>query len=187
MQPLPTPAAPNPPAQRPKKKIDDMLPPSAAAGAAAPVPPTPAPASVPATVIPATVAPAPIAPSPPPSTAPKKPTAESLLPASKATISPSETLAQIALPEAEMAQQLKELQRPKLPAQVPEGTILLPTDDGYVAVRESAKTVGSGYEERELNVLPPELKRKRRWWRNFVMYAFGLVLLAIIFAALMRV
>lgn len=95
---------------------------------------------------------------------------------------------QVALPEEEMARQLKALNRPLPPTNVPKDAVLIETEDGgYVALREPVKTVGTGANERELHVLTPEQKAKRRIIRNLVVFSVGLTVLFVIFMLLMRV
>lgn len=62
-----------------------------------------------------------------------------------------------------------------------EGVVVLPSaDGGFVAVRESVKTVEFGGEEVELRKLTPEEKARRRAFRTLFMAAFGLIFLTAI-------
>lgn len=82
---------------------------------------------------------------------------------------------------------MAEASRPKLPDRLADGSVVIPTDDGkYVALREPVKTVGKGSQERELRVLTPEEKQKRRFVRNVIVYTIGLVILIVTFALLAR-
>ncbi len=94
---------------------------------------------------------------------------------------------QVALPEEEMARQLKALNRPLPPSNVPKNAVLIETEEGeYVALREPVKTVGKGLEARELRVLTPEEKARRRLIRNVVVYSVGLIILVTVFMLLTR-
>lgn len=96
-------------------------------------------------------------------------------------------LQQVALPEAEMARQLKAMNRP-MPTSAAKDAVVIETEDGnYVTLRDPVKTIGKGLEERELHVLPPEQKKKRRIVRNIVVYSVGLVILYVIFMLLTKV
>jgi hypothetical protein len=71
---------------------------------------------------------------------------------------------------------------------LPEGVVVLPSSDGgFVAVRESVKTVEFGGEEVELRKLTPEEKARKRLFRTIFMAVFGLVFLTLIAVVLIMV
>lgn len=107
---------------------------------------------------------------------------ESLLPEG-AEESGRAPMQQIALPEKEMA----EAERPKLPLRAPDGSVVIPTDDGsYTTLREPVKTVGEGINERELVTLPPEVKARRRMVRGIIVYMFCIVVLIVVLGLLAK-
>ena len=82
---------------------------------------------------------------------------------------------------------MRALNRPVKPTNVPKDAVVIETEDGgYVALREPVKTVGTGAEARELHVLSPEEKSRRRLIRNIVMYTVGLTILIVTFMLLTR-
>jgi hypothetical protein len=165
-----TTAAPSTKPQR--SKIDDLLPPGADEIDALLPPGGDAPVLTPQ--IPLTPAPV------------SKPADDSLLPPGMGEELAAAAMQQVALPEEEMQRQMRELNRPIKPA-VPKDAVVIETEEGdYVALREPVKTVGRGVEERELHVLPPEVKQKRRLVRNFIVYTIGLVVLIVTFALLLK-
>jgi hypothetical protein len=86
-----------------------------------------------------------------------------------------------------MQRQMRELNRPIKPTSLPKDAVVIETEEGnYVALHEPVKTVGHGIDERELHVLPPEVKQKRRLVRNFIVYTVGLVILIVAFALLLK-
>jgi hypothetical protein len=107
---------------------------------------------------------------------------ESLLPDGAAEVDPG-AVQQIALPEKEMA----EAERPKIPLRGPDGSIIIPTEDGrYTALHEPVKTVGEGLNERELVRLPPEVRQRRRRKRNIIVYIICIIALLALFGWLAR-
>lgn len=113
-----------------------------------------------------------------------KPTSDSLLPPGAGEVVTSGPMQQVALPDA---RQMAAASRPDLPLRAADGSVLIPTEDGRVlALREPVKTVGKGSNERELHVLPPEEKQRRRRIRTVIMFTVGIVLLVTVFMVLTR-
>jgi hypothetical protein len=168
------PSSPAPSRPAAKSKIDELLPPGADVDDLLP----PGAADVPAALAtPST-----------PIAASTTPVEDPLLPPGMGEVPVGGPLQQVALPEEEMARQMRELNRPLPPPDAPKDAVLIPTDDGkYVALREPVKTIGKGLEERELHVLPPEVKQKRRLVRNFVVYTIMLLILIAAFYLLLNV
>jgi hypothetical protein len=151
----------------PRWKVEEMLPPGAA-DLDAPLPQAPIRSNVPLPI--------------------PKHVPDSLLPPGVGEDVPSGALQQVALPEAEMERQWREMNRPAPPTNVPKDAVLIPTEEGsYVALREPVKTVGKGVNERELHVLPPEVKQKRRALRTIIVYVVGLIVLVVSFILLTKV
>lgn len=172
--PVVAPSSPAPSRPAAKSKIDELLPPGADVDDLLP----PGAADVPtALATPST-----------PIAASTTPVEDPLLPPGMGEVPVGGPLQQVALPEEEMARQMRELNRPLPPPDAPKDAVLIPTDDGkYVALREPVKTIGKGLEERELHVLPPEVKQKRRLVRNFVVYTIMLLILIAAFYLLLNV
>lgn len=59
--------------------------------------------------------------------------------------------------------------------------ILIPTEAGYVAVREPVKTVGRPGQEIELRTLSPDERQSRRFHTNLLMIVFCVLLLLFVF------
>lgn len=163
------------PSAAPRGKIDDLLPPGAEEsdsllppGSGSPVPQSSA-----------------VAPLRPVAASPS--VDDALLPPGMGDVVTSGPLQQVALPEEEMARQLKALNRPLPPTNIPKDAVVIETEEGeYVALREPVKTIGKGAEERELRVLSPEVKQRRRLIRNVVVYAVLFTILVVTFMMLTR-
>ncbi len=81
-------------------------------------------------------------------------------------------------PKTKPKDTVEEAYRPTRPGVAADGSILVPTDDGnYIALREPIKTVSKGNREVELRRLSPEEKARRRFKRNLLVAAFGMVFL----------
>lgn len=81
-------------------------------------------------------------------------------------------------PKTKPKETVEEAYRPIRPGVAADGSILVPTDDGnYIALREPIKTVSKGNREVELRRLSPEEKARRRFKRNLLVAAFGMVFL----------
>jgi hypothetical protein len=58
-----------------------------------------------------------------------------------------------------------------------DGSVLIPSESGYIALREPVKTVKTRRGEVELRRLSPEEKERRRFRRNLIVWGLGLVFL----------
>jgi hypothetical protein len=66
------------------------------------------------------------------------------------------------------------------------GPLVIPTEDGgFVTLREPVKTVGDGDEEIELRTLPPEERERKKQKKNLIIWAVGLVVIAVTLYALL--
>jgi hypothetical protein len=64
---------------------------------------------------------------------------------------------------------------------------VIETDEGdRFILQEPTLTARQGLRRRELRALPAEIRRRRRFWRNVVLYALGLLILATVFTLLVQ-
>lgn len=68
--------------------------------------------------------------------------------------------------------------RPAIAANLPQGTVAVPTPDGgFVTVTESPAVIGEGDEEIEIRRLTPAEKARRRFRRNLILWSVSILIL----------
>jgi hypothetical protein len=69
--------------------------------------------------------------------------------------------------------------RPESAQTAGEGQVLLPTDAGYVVLRDPVKTVGEGDDQVELRRADPEERARKRLRKNLILWVFGIALMGL--------